>query len=49
MLDLFDKTEFTYDDIEKLIEVGYEESIHLDFKDARALDKSEKKKDEIWR
>ena len=47
MLDLFDKTEFTYDDIEKLIEVGYEESIHLDFKDARALDKSEKKKDEI--
>lgn len=42
-----DLSEYTTADIQALIDNSVEESIHLDFKAAAALDKSEKKKDEI--
>jgi hypothetical protein len=42
-----DKTEFTVEDIYSLIANEAEESIHLDFKEANALDKSDSKKKEI--
>ena len=42
-----DLSEYTTADIQSLIDNSVEESIHLDFKAAAALDKSEKKKDEI--
>lgn len=42
-----DLSEYTSADIQSLIDNSVEESIHLDFKAAAALDKSEKKKDEI--
>ena len=42
-----DLTEYTTNDIQALIDNNAEESIHLDFKAAQALEKSEKKKDEI--
>ena len=42
-----DLAEYTPTDIQSLIDNSVEESIHLDFKAAAALDKSEKKKDEI--
>ncbi|MCD9015178.1 AlbA family DNA-binding domain-containing protein [Parachryseolinea silvisoli] len=47
MNNFFDKTDFSFDDIRSLINNEVEESIHLDFKDAAALDKSDRKKDEI--
>lgn len=42
-----DLTEYTPADIQSLIDNNVEESIHLDFKASQALDKTEKKKDEI--
>ena len=42
-----DLSDYTQADIQSLIDNNVEESIHLDFKAAAALDKSEKKKDEI--
>lgn len=47
MKDFYDKTEYTIDDIKSLINNEVEESIYLDFKDAKALDKSDLKKKEI--
>ena len=42
-----DLTEYTPADIQSLIDNNVEESIHLDFKASQALEKTEKKKDEI--
>lgn len=47
MKDFYSKTEYNYDDILGLIENEVEESIYLDFKDAKALDKSDNKKKDI--
>ena len=47
MENFYEKTEYTFEDIESLIQNEAEESIHLEFKDGRALDKSDKKKVEI--
>lgn len=47
MENFYEKTEFTFDDINSLIQYEVEESIHLEFKDGRALDKNDKKKVEI--
>lgn len=47
MLNLFEKNEFSQKDLEELIQFETEESIHLDFKSAAALDKSDNKKKEI--
>lgn len=47
MKNFFEKTEYTADDLILLISSEAEESIHLDFKDAAALDKTDRKKDEI--
>lgn len=47
MNDFYNKTEYTIDDVKDLIDNEIEESIHLDFKDAQALDKSDGKKKEI--
>lgn len=47
MLNLLDKEEFSMSDILSLIENEVEESIHLDFKEAEALDKTENKKKEL--
>lgn len=47
MKDFYEKTEYAYEDILSLISNEVEESIYLDFKDARALDKSENKRKEI--
>ncbi len=41
------KSEYTSDDIQSLIDHHYEESVHLEFKGPGALDKTEKKRDEI--
>ena len=42
-----DLTEYTPADIQSLIDNNVEESLYLDFKESRALDKSDKKKEEI--
>lgn len=42
-----DLTEYTPSDIQSLIDNNVEESLYLDFKESRALDKSDKKKEEI--
>ncbi len=47
MADFEDKTEYEINDIQSLIENEIEESIHLDFKEANALDKSDGKKKDI--
>lgn len=47
MKDFYDKKEYTIDDIKSLIDNEVEESIYLDFKDAKALDKNDLKKKEI--
>lgn len=47
MIPFQELTEFAPADIQALIDDGVEESIHLDFKAAPALDKNEKKKEEI--
>ena len=47
MKDFYIKDEFTIEDIFSLIKNEVEESIYLDFKDAKALDKSDNKKKEI--
>ena len=47
MENFYEKTEYTFEDINSLIQNEVEESIHLEFKDGRALDKSDKKKVEI--
>lgn len=43
----FDKEDYTYEDIESLINNNAEESLHLEFKEARALSKDDKYKAEI--
>lgn len=47
MKDFYNKEDYSYDDIQSLIDNEVEESIHLDFKEARSLDKSDGKKKEI--
>ena len=47
MKSLFEKDEFTQDHIQYLIDNEVEESIHLDFKDAASLGKSDGKKKEL--
>ena len=47
MKTFFEKDKYTIEDIQLLITNEAEESIHLEFKDARALSKSEGKKKEI--
>lgn len=47
MISIFEKEEITPDDIQSLIDNQIEESIHLDFKQAGSLDKSDGKKKEI--
>jgi hypothetical protein len=47
MISLYDKEEFTEKDIQSLIDNEIEESIHLDFKSAGSLDKSDGKKKEL--
>jgi hypothetical protein len=42
-----DKEEYIFDDIQSLIDSEIEESIHLDFKSAEALDKSDGKRKEL--
>ena len=42
-----DLREYSQADIQSLIDNNVEESIHLDFKDSRALEKSDKKKEDI--
>ena len=46
-MDFFDLQGYSVTDIQGLIDNSVEESIHLDFKESRALDKSDKKKEEI--
>ena len=46
-MDLFEKTEYTEEDLRELISSQAEESIHLDFKAAGALDKTNEKRAEI--
>lgn len=43
----FDKEEYTENDLKDLIHNGIEESLNLDYKSARSLDKSEAKKGEL--
>lgn len=43
-MDLYNKEEYSFDDIEKLISNEVEENIHLDYKAAGALDKKDDKK-----
>lgn len=43
----FEKEDYTYEDIESLINNNAEESLHLEFKEARALSKEDKYKAEI--
>jgi predicted HTH transcriptional regulator len=47
MNNFYDKAEYNFQDIMSLIENEIEESIHLDFKEANALEKSDGKKKEI--
>ncbi|MEA5128298.1 MAG: ATP-binding protein [Proteiniphilum sp.] len=47
MIDLLNKEIITEEDINQLISTKTEESIHLDFKQAEALSKNDKKKSEI--
>jgi hypothetical protein len=47
MENFYEKTEYSFEDINSLILNEVEESINLEFKDGRALDKSDKKKVEI--
>jgi hypothetical protein len=47
MDDFFNKTEYSQNDINLLVENGAEESLYLEFKGRDALGKNEKKKDEI--
>lgn len=46
-MEFFTKEEYTYEDIESLIDNGAEESLNLEFKEARALSKDDKYKAEI--
>ena len=46
-MEFIDLKEYSQADVQSLIDNNVEESVHLDFKAAPALDKSEKKKDEI--
>lgn len=46
-MSFIDLKEYTQADIQSLIDNNVEESVHLDFKAAPALDKSERKKEEI--
>lgn len=46
-MDFFEKTEYSIDDLTALIDNEAEESAHLEFKEARALSKDDKKKIEI--
>lgn len=46
-MSFIDLKEYTQADIQSLIDNNVEESVHLDFKAAPALDKNEKKKEEI--
>lgn len=43
----FDKTSYTVEDVQSLIENEVEESVHLEFKASGALDKADKKREEI--
>lgn len=47
MKDFYNKIDYTFEDIKSLIENDVEESIYLDFKDAKALDKSDGKRKDI--
>jgi predicted HTH transcriptional regulator len=47
MKSFYDKEEYTIDDINSLIDNEVEESIYLEFKEVRALDKCDGKKTEI--
>jgi Putative DNA-binding domain len=47
MNNFYNKTEFNFDDITALIRDEVEESIHLEFKEANALDKSDGKRKDI--
>lgn len=46
-MSLFEKDEYTVEDIQSLIDNQVEESAHLDFKEGRALDNNDRKKGEI--
>ena len=46
-MDFFEKTEYSIDDLTALIDNEAEESVHLEFKEARSLSKDDKKKAEI--
>ena len=46
-MDFYNKEEYSIEDIEQLIENEVEENIHLDYKAAGALEKNEKKRNEI--
>lgn len=46
-MNLFDKENYNIEDIQNLIEIGAEENLHLEFKDGKALDFSEKEKIQI--
>jgi hypothetical protein len=46
-MDFFNKKNYTKEDIQALIDLGVEESIHLEYKAAGALDKTDAKKKEI--
>ena len=46
-MDFYSKDEYRIEDIEQLIENEVEENIHLDYKSEGALEKSEKKRNEI--
>ena len=46
-MDFFEKTEYSIDDLTALINNEAEESVHLEFKEARSLSKDDKKKAEI--
>lgn len=47
MEDFYSKTEYNFEDVRLLIDNEVEESIHLDFKEANALDKSDGKRKDI--
>jgi hypothetical protein len=46
-MDFLKLPDYSQSDIQSLIDNGVEETVYLDFKESRALDKSDKKKDEI--
>ncbi len=46
-MDFYEKKEYTFEDIQTLIDNGAEENVHLDFKAAGSLDTADKKKHEI--